>query len=176
MQKDRLSHFRYNFQKGFATRPEIEEPITDGNCRLALQEYYAVFKNHFFSEDELLNPQGYLHTGEFIKREYGENFFDDLPNGSVVYAERIRNKNNERLDKSSAVFSSDEEYIISLHSAIFLGRLTTELLSRLPAETDPHLIGKLSIWHATAIDGYSSVWSLDKFSTYYKPVAAKRFI
>lgn len=177
MHKSKLSSFRYNFQKGPVTEREIERPITEGNCRLAIQEYFTVFDGSFFSKNDLLNPHGYLHTGKFIKKGNGSHsFFDNLPTGAVIYAERIRNKDGETTDRSTDAFGTSEDYIISLHSAIFLKNLTRDIIAKLPSELELAISDTPAIWHATSIEGHSTIWTLEKFLTYYKPVAAKRFV
>ena len=76
--------------------------------------------------------------------------------GDVIYAERIRNNQGEAVDTSERTFPSLDEYIISLHTALYTGKNNQD------------------IWHATAIEGSSCFWSLEKFLYFYKPIAAKR--
>ncbi len=174
MPKERLSSFRYNYQKGPRFESEAEEEIEEGNCRLALQDYFLVFNSRNFRESELLNPEAYLHTGIFLKESPSDDFFGGLQTGTVIYAERVRKKNGDRASKSRTNFSSKREYLVSLHSAIYIESITDEILKKLPlgilcVDKGP------AIWHATAVEGGTCLWSTEKFLLYYKPVAAKSF-
>ncbi len=174
MPKERLSSFRYAYQKGPRPACEAGQDILEGNCRLALQDYFLVFHDKIFIESELLNPEAYLHTGRFLKKSPGRDFFEGLPTGTVIYAERVRSKDGSRAAKTLADFSSMEDYLVSLHSAIFIEAVTAEVLGKLPIEIVCLDTGP-AIWHATFIQGRTCLWRLEEFSLYYRPVAAKSF-
>jgi hypothetical protein len=146
-----------------------------GNCRLALQEFFLVFVGSYFTEAELLNPQGYLSTGQFLKEGVQADFFDGLPFGAVIYGEIIRNKYGEEVDRSLSAFETREDYLVRLHTAIYIPALQEPMLGRFPRGTSGTL-GEPAIWHATAIEGRSCLWTVEKFLKFYLPVAAKKFI
>ena len=152
-----------------------ERDIQKGNCRLALQDYFLVFHDKIFMESDLLNPEAYLQTGIFLKQSASDDFFAGLPTGAVIYAERVRTKDGRRAAKTLPDFPSMEEYLVSLHSAIFIQAITAEVLSKLPIGIGCLKVGP-AIWHATSIEGGTCVWPLERFLSYYRPVAAKSFI
>jgi hypothetical protein len=175
MPKQRLSPFRYNYRKGPRHEFEIEDEIQEGNCRLALQDYFLVFNGKIFAAPELLNPEAYLYTGIFIKNGFSEDFFDGLDTGTVIYAERFKNKNGGHAIVKCDSYLDTEKYLISLHSAIYIAAVNDGVLKRLPAGISYPGTGP-AIWHATVIEGETCLWPLAKFLLYYKPVAAKSFV
>lgn len=175
MGKQRLSFFKYKFDRGPLSLSALSEPITEGNCRLALQDFFFVLKNTYFSEKELLNPEGYLHTGTFLHEESSENFFHNLPTGTVIYAENIRNRKEVPTDRSAKNFPSEVDYLIALHSAIYVADVNEEIVARFPTEIPAIPTRQPAMWHATAIEGGTCLWTIKKFLEYYQPVAAKRF-
>jgi hypothetical protein len=98
-----------------------------------------------------------------------------LPTGAVIYGEKVRTKDGRPAAKTLADFPSMEDYLVSLHSAIFIQAITTEVLSKLPIGIGCLKAGA-AIWHATSIEGGTCLWPLEKFLSYYGPVAAKSFI
>ena len=175
-QKKRLSFFKYKFDKGPVSKSEIKKPINEGNCRFALQDFFFILHKKYFKERELLNPAGYLNTGSFLKRECADDFFDNLPTGAVIYAEKIRNRKNELVDNTPKKFKNEEDYFIALHSAIYIKNINERILSKLPDEISVSKSSAPAIWHATAVEGATCLWDINKFLHHYKPVAAKQFI
>lgn len=152
-----LKYFTYKFYDGpLATREELVGEWTTGNCRRAVQYYIFHSKGIFLQPNEALCPDLYYETGTFVVPENELFSFDKLIEGDLIFAERIRNKEGGFVDRTRASFAGESEYITSLHSAIFLGQRGRE------------------IWHATAVQGSSCYWDLEKFLHFYKPIAAKR--
>ena len=152
-----FKNFIYKLNLGpFNSKNELDSNWQEGNCRRAVQYYIWKTKNIFLEPEKVLCPQAYNETGTFIIQKNQKFYFDYLVNGDIIYAEKIRNKKDEQIDKSEKTFSSSDEYIISLHTALYTGEKGHE------------------IWHATAIEGASCFWPLEKFLHYYKPIAAKR--
>lgn len=149
--------FKYKFNVGpVDSEEEFLSDWDDGNCRRAVQHYIFENKNLFLEPEKILCPEAYNKTGVFIIKKGQKFSFEPLTNGDIVYAEKIRNKNGEEVDKSEKKFFSFDEYVISLHTAVYTGEKGRE------------------IWHATAIEDFSCFWSLEKFLYFYKPIAAKR--
>ena len=151
-----LKTISYKFNKGPISKEELqEEKFTEGNCRLAIQYYFYKIHNLFIEPNNILNPQGYNTLGTFIIEEkyFKNDSFVHLKEGDIIYAERIINAQGEKILKS---YSSKDDWIIALHSAIYLGND--------------------KIYHCTSIDKKSCVWSIKKFLDYYKPIAAKRLL
>ena len=174
--KQRLSYFKYVFDKGPIPESRFEVPIYEGNCRLALQDFFLVFSNTYFEPHALLNPEGYRRTGFFLKRGYSDDFFKSLTTGSVIYAEKIRNRKSEPVDKSVKQFDTEEVYIVALHTAVYLRNIGDRERSMFPSEIAIGFSDKPAIWHATALEGSTCLWDIDKFLRYYKPIAAKQFV
>ncbi len=152
-----LKYFAYKFNEG--PLPSKEELLGDwgaGNCRRAVQYYIFNKKNIFLKPDEVLCPKAYNETGVFITGKNEEFSFDPLLDGDIVYAEKIRDKEERTVDKSPKAFATNDDYVTALHAAIFIGEKGKE------------------IWHATAIEGSSCFWSLENFLHFYKPIVAKR--
>ncbi len=152
-----LKNFTYKLNDGpLSSEKELLGIWDTGNCRRVVQ-YYTFLKNKIFLKpEEVLCPEAYNNTGTFVIKENKEFSTKELKDGDIIYAERIRNKANELVDKSIKNFANKDDYIISLHTAIFTGEKNKE------------------IWHATFIEGSSCFWSLEKFLNYYRPVAVKR--
>ena len=110
----------------------------------------------FLPPEKVLCPEAYNNTGIFIINENEELSISKLIDGDIIYAEKIRNKKGETTNKSYGTFPTKNDYIISLHTAIFTGEKDKE------------------IWHVTAFENSSCFWSLEKFLNFYKPVAVKR--
>lgn len=163
MSISRLHNFTYKFDAG----PLAEEALRagdfkKGNCRLAIQDYLYQIKGLYISSENILLPRGFRETGNFVKRFEDKDYsFSELERGDVIYAEKIRDKNDNLVDKSQEAFSSEDDWLISLHSAIFLGKVENE---------NPEDF----IWHSSAVSGGTALWPIEKFLYYYRPIAAKR--
>lgn len=159
----RLHNFEYKFDAGPLSEAELRAgDFKQGNCRLALQDYFYQINNRYISAEDILLPRGFRQTGKQVKN-FGDRdiSFTELETGDVIYAEKIRDKNNNPVDKSRGTFPSEDDWLISLHSAIFFGRMD----DKKPEEF---------IWHSSAISGGTALWPVDKFFHYYKPIVAKR--
>lgn len=149
--------FTYKFNEGpHSTREGLLGDWSEGNCRRAVQLYIFGKKKIFLKPEEVLCPAAYNETGTFVIPKDQKFSFESLVEGDIIYSEKIRNKQGEGVDKSDKTFLSLDEYIISLHTALYTGEKDRE------------------IWHATAIEGCSCFWSLEQFLHFYKPIAAKR--
>jgi len=152
-----LKQFSYQLNAGpLSTKEELLMDWNAGNCRRALQWYFLASKNLFLAPEQVLCPAAYYKTGNFIFTKGQEVNFSVLKKGDIVYAERIRNKNGMHIDKSEKAFQNMDDYITSLHTAIYTGERNRE------------------IWHSTAIEGKSCYWSLEQFGKFYRSVAVKR--
>lgn len=150
-------YFTYKFRDGpLSSAEELSGNWSTGNCRRAVQHYIFTRKNLFLSPNDILCPAGYYKTGTFVVDRNQVFHSDLLTDGDVIYAEKIRDKNGKDTRMTEKAFTSVDEYIISLHTALFTGKRKEE------------------IWHATAVEGNSCYWSFEKFLNYYHPVAAKR--
>ena len=110
---------------------------------------------------------------KFIFKEKSIDF-NKLKTGDIIYAENLRNKKGELLNKSKITYKNEDDWLKYLHSAIYLGELNEELNSLLPEGDHPKDIPL--IWHSTFIGGGTCVWTLYKFNLYYKPISAKRLV
>jgi len=156
MKNDNLHHFKYKYNEGPLLMEELHRAIfTTGNCRRAIQDYLYCKFGLYLEPEKILLPEGYLKTGTFITRDEIIDFSLYKP-GDIIYAEKIRDKNNKVINKGKSFFKTGNEWIVSLHSAIFV---------------DDNLI-----YHATAITEQTCYWSVGKFKNYYKIVAVKRVI
>lgn len=152
-----IKEFTYKFDEGpFVSKEELLGDWQVGNCRRAVQLYIFGNKNVFLKPEQVLCPTAYNETGTFVITKEQKFSFGSLVDGDLIYAEKVRNKQDEEVDKSEQTFSSQDEYVISLHTALYTGEKNQE------------------IWHATAIEGSSCFWSLERFLYFYKPIVAKR--
>lgn len=152
-----LRNYTYKFNEGpFNTEEELLGVWEIGNCRRAVQLYIYEYKGQFLTPAQVLCPESYKETGEFVSGNDKEFCFESLIAGDIIYAEGLRNKMGEAVDKSLPTYKTYDEHLTSLHTAIFTGEEGKE------------------IWHATFIEGGTCYWSLEKFKNFYKPIAAKR--
>jgi len=154
-----MKQFSYEFLAGpLASEEELRGDWSTGNCRRAVQLYLFENCGIFLRPEQVLCPAAYHETGSFVFKKGQPVDFAALKKEDILYAEKIRKKDGVEMDKSEKTFSSSDEYITSLHTAIY---------------TVEH--GK-EIWHATAIEGNSCYWPLEKFTYFYRFVAAKRIV
>jgi hypothetical protein len=151
----KLQTFNYDLNRGPLEFEALQNPLTRGNCRLAIQYYFFKKHNYFLSPEDAICPRLYHAVGEKISLDKKHN----LKTGDVILAHRVKNKNGKPIDRSPDYFKNEQDWIIALHSAIFLGQNL-----------------KKPIWHATSIDGKTSYWTIEKFLYYYRPILAKRII
>jgi len=133
----------------------MAEKIVEGNCRLAIQDYIFSVCNKYLAPEQILLPEGYLKTGRFITKDYlvDPSLYEV---GDIVYAERIRGGSLNAIERGRQTYATDDNWIISLHTAVFTG--------------------DKQIYHATSVEGKTCVWDMDKFQRYYRIVAVKRII
>ncbi len=155
--------FAYRYLAGpVETAEELDLGVKEGNCRFALQLYFYRKYGIFLKKDDVYLPGGYKVLGRFIFQE--EPFdFNILKTGDILYAQNLRNKEGKEVDKSLERYGDKDEWLYYLHSAIYLGKLNDGTDNRY-------------VWHSTNIDGGPTLWALDKFQYYYKPISAKRLI
>ncbi|MDQ1300028.1 MAG: hypothetical protein QG636_696 [Patescibacteria group bacterium] len=137
----------------------LNQPVTEGNCRLALQLYYFRVHGIFFQQNDIYLPGGYKAWGEFIFKEEPIDF-EKLQPGDVLYAQNFRGKRGQELLKGIENFKDKDEWLYHLHSAIYVGKIS----------------GTHYIWNATSIVGATITWPLETFVYYYKPISAKRIL
>ena len=155
--------FSYEYLAGPVETPEeIEAGVAEGNCRFALQLYFYRKHGIFLKRDEVYLPGGYKVLGKFIFKEEPLDF-DQLKAGDILYAQNLRNKEGKEVDKSIERYRDKDEWLYYLHSAIYLGNLNDGTDNRY-------------VWHSTNIESGPTVWTLDKFQHYYKPISAKRLV
>jgi hypothetical protein len=152
-----LKYFSYQFDAGpLETKEELDGDWKTGNCRRALQYYFYATRGLFLLPKEVLCPEAYYQTGEFVFKKGDIVELSKLQPGDIIYAERIRSKDGSPINKSEESFPTADDYIVALHTAIYVGEQDKE------------------IWHATSIEGGSCQWPLAKFLKFYKPIAIKR--
>lgn len=158
-----VDSFVYKYLSGpVENKKDLDVEAKEGNCRFALQLYFYRIHKKFFERDEIYLPGGYKMIGEFIFKEEPIKF-ELLKSGDILYAQNWRNKAGKLLDKGIENYKDKDEWLYYLHSAIYIGKINEKS-------------DKLYIWHATNIDGGPTLWDLDKFQYYYKPISAKRVL
>jgi hypothetical protein len=155
--------FAYKYLAGPVETPaEIEAGVTEGNCRFALQLYFYRKHGIFFKKDQIYLPGGYKVLGKFVFKEESIDF-ESLMRGDILYSQNLRNKEGKEVNKSLERYKDKDEWLYYLHSAIYLGKINDG--------TD-----NCYVWHSTSIDGGPTLWTLEKFEHYYKPISAKRVL
>jgi len=149
-------YFTYKFDDGPLSLSELSKgKFTTGNCRRAIQDYLYVVFGRYLTPEQVLLPEGYLLVGVVITTSESLDLSKCKP-GDIIYAERLKDKFNNPVNKSRKCFHTEGEWLVSLHSALF--------------------VSQKSIYHATAISGESCYWGIEKFQQYYKIIAIKRVL
>jgi hypothetical protein len=158
--KEILPQYLYSFDAGPLLPEFLESSPSIGNCRLAIQLYFYRLHNQIFLPDEILCPKSYRETGVKVDLDFNHpNWISYAQIGDVIFAERIKNKDGQLVDRSINYFKQNEdEYIIYLHTAIISN------------------IEPFEIWHATTITSNTCFWDFNKFNNYYKIISVRRFI
>ena len=158
----------------FAARPRVvaTDPHPDGiNCRSLLQGYLETARGVFLPRAGVEQPGLWERTGRFLPLTLEDgNDAPGLPHECVLLAERIRDRDGARVDRSRAAFADEAEYRMRLHTAVLL-RTPPACVTGLPvrgADADGPLV-----LHATSIDGSACLWSWRLFLHHYRLVAAK---
>lgn len=154
-----MKEFGYRFDAGpLGSADELAGEWSEGNCRRAVQLYLFSMRGEFLEPDRVLCPDVYNRTGIFVI-DVDEQFdFECLSSGDVIFAERLKDGRGAKVNCRRGTFASNDEYVISLHTAVWTGQKGQE------------------IWHATAIERSSCYWSAQRFLEFYRPVAAKRLL
>ncbi|MFA6968163.1 hypothetical protein [Bosea sp. (in: a-proteobacteria)] len=154
-----MKKFGYRLDAGpLGSAAELAGEWDEGNCRRAVQLYLFSMMGEFIEPDHVLCPQIFYQTGTFVVN-VGQKFdFEILGNGDVIFAERLKNRQGTEINCGRSAFCSTDDYLISLHTALYTGYKSRE------------------IWHATAIEGSSCYWDTQRFQEFYRPVAAKRLV
>ncbi len=174
---ERLHAFRYRYLDGPLSLDGLQAGPTEGNCRLAVQSYFYTLHGLYLDREEIVLPEAYRNKGIFVKDFQGDTaeFFSSLQEGDIVYAEKLRDSVGRKLRSGKERFSTEDEWLMSLHMGVFLITPTDDILSRF--STYDEIDGeKPSIWHASFIAGGTALWSIDKFCYYYQPVTSKRIL
>ncbi|MFN3188161.1 MAG: hypothetical protein ACK42D_01270 [Candidatus Paceibacteria bacterium] len=113
----------------------------------------------WLEKDQIYLPGGYKNLGEFVFEESPINWGELRP-GDIIYAERLRNKDNKIVDQSLSKYSDKSEWVYHFHSAIYVDTENNEPM----------------IWHATSVENGPALWQREKFLHYYKPISVKRVL
>lgn len=149
-------YFIYKYNEGPLSLEELRKAsYTSGNCRRAIQDYLFRVHHTYVPAENILLPHGYTSVGTFITKD-GIVDISSYQKGDIIYAEKVRNKSGKEIYRSKDCFSNETDWIISLHSAIF--------------------VNKNTIYHATSIEGGTCTWSYKKFTQFYKIVSVKRVL
>jgi len=152
--------FTYQYLAGpVETKAELLAGVTEGNCRLAIQQYFYELHDLWLEKAEVYLPGGYKHLGKFVYEEAVVDF-DRLEVGDIVFAQNLRNKKGEVIDRGLESFTDKDQWLFYLHSALYIGK-----------ENNTHYL-----WHASSICGGTCVWELDKFLYNYLPISVKRLV
>jgi hypothetical protein len=154
----RLPDLKYHYLAGPVAVEALSDEYNIGNCRRAAQLWFRLFKNISFQPEEMLNPHCFNQLGDVVSIDFLSSDWESaLSVGDLIFGERIKDKESQHIDRGPEVFSSAEEYIISLHCAVV------------------HSVSPLIVWHATAISGGSCYWDKETLLNYYKPVRVRRY-
>lgn len=146
----KLEIFEYEFRTGPFDSPEdFKVKISKGNCRLAVQLYFFRTHNLFLKPEQVLNPYAFRNTGKFVFQNESVDF-RRTRNSDVIYA--------EKLPVRRSAFKTEEEWLISLHTAVVIKRCG------------------IRVWHASSLCGKSELWTVAQFEKSYKIVAVKRIL
>jgi hypothetical protein len=149
--------FSYSYLAGPVETKKELATATEGNCRFALQLYFEQIHGLWLEKDQIYLPGGYKTLGKFIFEEKEINW-SELQPGDIIYAERLRNKDDEIVDQTLEKYLDKSEWIYNFHSAIYVGTKNDEP----------------QIWHATRVANGPALWLREKFLHYYKPISVKR--
>lgn len=173
--QEKLHTFRYKYLQGPVSFDELRAGPEEGNCRLAVQDYFLRMHGIFLSRSEVVLPDAFQSSGEVVGYYHGdkEMFVSNMRMGDVIYAERYKDSRGRRIKQKKNL--SYEEWMINLHTAVYLGNLSDEVIPLIPggeyiSRHEP------TVWHASFISGGTAVWTLNQFMEYYHPVLAKRIL
>lgn len=171
-----LAQFQYAYTHGpIDTKEEFLRGFATGDCRRALQDFILKRYGRFLAPAQIYIPESYDSFGSFGIRE-GEPFATKaLAAGDIIYAQKRRSKSDRPLSMGPDMFDSRDEWLFSLHNAVYMGALSDELSALLPEGTsfEPQVP---YVWHASVVADGTVLWDWDTFTHYYAPVSAKRFV
>jgi hypothetical protein len=171
-----LAEFEYAYTHGpLDTLSELTGGYATGNCRRAVQDFMYKRHGRFFAPEDIYIPQSYHSLGTFVISETSPFSLEPLREGDVVYARKLLSKSGRLLIADREQYDSNDEWLFSLHNAVYLGVLTDETKKLLP-KSATYTEGVPYVWHATVVVGGTVLWDWDTFARYYVPVSAKRFI
>jgi hypothetical protein len=171
---EKLHTFSYKFLEGPLPPERLRQELSEGNCRLAVQDYYFTLHGIYLGSPDIVPPEAFKSPGIFINdmQNDEDEFFTSLKAGDIIYAEKYRDSSGR---KFKSVRMTEAERMIKFHMGVYLGILNDDLLSRLP-NIDYTERGKPIIWHSSYISRGTDVWTKDKFCYYYQPIIAKRIL
>lgn len=153
--------FTYLYLAGpVLTSRELDAGIIEGNCRLAVQLYFYRQHGIFLERDQIYLPGGYKTLGEFVFKEEVINF-SLLKRGDVIYAQNIRNKSGDFMERALENFADYNEWLYHFHTAIYIGKISSQ--------DDAQYV-----YHASSIENGPGLWTLEKFMYHYLPISVKR--
>lgn len=172
---EKLHNFKYNYFRGPISLDDLQTEITEGNCRLAVQDYFYTNHGLYLNREELILSERMIN-GSDVKKNQGDivDFFSDLKEGDIVYADKLRNSLEKELTPRSEKFANEEERLINLHLGVYLGIQKNENSSRFSFNNID--TKKPVIWHSSFISKGTALWSIDEFCYYYKPFVARGII
>lgn len=172
----RLTEFEYAYTHGpLDTREALARGFATGNCRRALQDFMHVRHGRFFLPEQIYIPESYDAHGIFVHQEGEEVAPAKLQEGDVIYAQKRRSKSGRPVEAGPEQYDSRDEWLFSLHNAVYVGAVEEDMKQLLPADATV-LPGVHYVWHATIVANGTALWDWDRFTHYYAPVSAKRFL
>ncbi|MFA6185388.1 MAG: hypothetical protein WCT51_02900 [Candidatus Shapirobacteria bacterium] len=157
---ERLHNFKYNYLRGPVSYEDLQTEIVEGNCRLAVQDYFYINHDLYLGRKDLILSKEMVNGFDVIKNQDNiGDFFSRLKEGDIVYADNLRNSFGNELKPRSEKFPNEEERLLNLHLGVYLDRLNQP-----------------TIWHSSFISKGTVLWSIDEFCYYYKPFIARRII
>src|SRR3989344_9440934 len=113
----KLRTFRYEYGAGpFATKHELLGKWRTGNCRRAVQYFLYHVRGIFLAPQNILLPEAYQDTGEFIFEESQPIDFTVLETADIIYAEKI----------GRTSVPDEDSRILHLHTALWAGEPVKE--------------------------------------------------
>ena len=168
-----LHNFNYKYLRGPVSEDSLKMQISEGNCRLAVQDYFYTIYGIYLDRNEIVLPEA-KNKGILIENDGKIDFLDNIREEDIIYGEKIKTSTGERVNLSEKRIINENEWLTGLHMGVYLGVQPSEVLSSLSYnEMD---MKKPVIWHSSFISKGTSLWSVDKFCEYYKPVFARRII
>lgn len=170
---EKLHQLSYEFLHGPVPVEGLLGTPSEGNCRLAVQDYFYTQLGIYLEPEEIVPPQAFTGEGMMPLQAMSDTqIFDLLRRGDIVYAQKLRDSKG-RIVKGSNI--SEHEKMRNLHMAVYLGILDDQIISRLPV-IDVPISGEAMVWHSSYISGGTAVWPVEKFCHFYQPVIAKRIV